>query len=471
MAEEKQVISASVNKTKSAYTMACPDCTRTLRVAMERGTSRRTCWNCKTKWRVSVDLNQKPDGTPDVEVTVDGRTTKVPKTVHATVVATSRPKDKAITPEMVEKKLEGELEAVRGRYLKELRDEAIAAARAELKKLETKEVVLQVNTLPRGQKRKKLEGKRPAIYEDVMEALTACGQAMLVGPSGSGKSYLARMIANDLGYDFLYYACSEGLNEAHLLGRMDVHGKYIPSPLVTAIEKDKPCVILFDEVDAMDANIGVAVNEFTNSRELSLPNRPTKPIVKGSMDKHLVLWGGNTWGTGTSVEYTGRNQLDAASLDRFVGVQFFVDYDPDVEAGLAAEREVDPFHRVMTKVRTNCREHRVKRVVSMRAIINLGNLHRLNPEKYTTRKMVDRFFVGWSDQEKAKALMGIDLDNLDGKPEPQQQKGSGKTGPDCPTCGKPMRVRRSTKGRFAGKEFWGCSDFPRCTQPPVPMDK
>lgn len=30
--------------------------------------------------------------------------------------------------------------------------------------------------------------------------------------------------------------------------------------------------------------------------------------------------------------------------------------------------------------------------------------------------------------------------------------------PDCPQCGKPMRLRKSIKG-----EFWGCSGFPECT--------
>ena len=29
--------------------------------------------------------------------------------------------------------------------------------------------------------------------------------------------------------------------------------------------------------------------------------------------------------------------------------------------------------------------------------------------------------------------------------------------PDCPSCGKPMRQRKSQKG-----DFWGCSDYPTC---------
>jgi four helix bundle suffix protein len=36
-------------------------------------------------------------------------------------------------------------------------------------------------------------------------------------------------------------------------------------------------------------------------------------------------------------------------------------------------------------------------------------------------------------------------------------------GPSCPQCGKPMLRRKARSGRFAGNEFWGCSDYPLCT--------
>lgn len=35
--------------------------------------------------------------------------------------------------------------------------------------------------------------------------------------------------------------------------------------------------------------------------------------------------------------------------------------------------------------------------------------------------------------------------------------------PECPLCGKPMIKRLQKKGVMQGREFWGCSDYPRCT--------
>lgn len=34
--------------------------------------------------------------------------------------------------------------------------------------------------------------------------------------------------------------------------------------------------------------------------------------------------------------------------------------------------------------------------------------------------------------------------------------------PTCPKCGKPMFRRTQKKGQMQGREFWGCSDFPKC---------
>ena len=37
-----------------------------------------------------------------------------------------------------------------------------------------------------------------------------------------------------------------------------------------------------------------------------------------------------------------------------------------------------------------------------------------------------------------------------------------KDSPECPLCGKPMLKRMQKKGQSQGREFWGCSDYPKC---------
>ncbi|WP_352816272.1 topoisomerase DNA-binding C4 zinc finger domain-containing protein [Mesorhizobium sp. M0435] len=34
----------------------------------------------------------------------------------------------------------------------------------------------------------------------------------------------------------------------------------------------------------------------------------------------------------------------------------------------------------------------------------------------------------------------------------------------CPQCAAPMKLRTAKQGRFAGRQFWGCSRFPSCSE-------
>ena len=34
--------------------------------------------------------------------------------------------------------------------------------------------------------------------------------------------------------------------------------------------------------------------------------------------------------------------------------------------------------------------------------------------------------------------------------------------PDCPVCGKKMILREAKQGKNEGKKFWGCQQFPKC---------
>ena len=46
--------------------------------------------------------------------------------------------------------------------------------------------------------------------------------------------------------------------------------------------------------------------------------------------------------------------------------------------------------------------------------------------------------------------------------EARKSMASNAGAPVCPKCGKPMLKRMQRKGAGQGREFWGCSDYPRC---------
>lgn len=46
--------------------------------------------------------------------------------------------------------------------------------------------------------------------------------------------------------------------------------------------------------------------------------------------------------------------------------------------------------------------------------------------------------------------------------EARKSQASASGAPRCPKCGKPMLKRMQKKGALQGREFWGCSDYPKC---------
>lgn len=77
--------------------------------------------------------------------------------------------------------------------------------------------------------------------------------------------------------------------------------------------------------------------------------------------------------------------------------------------------------------------------------------------------------AGWSFFERGKpgaqagqppAKNGVPRPGAADTPQPRKEAGPA---PRCPKCNKPMVKRRAKKkGAKAGKEFWGCPQYPKC---------
>ena len=76
--------------------------------------------------------------------------------------------------------------------------------------------------------------------------------------------------------------------------------------------------------------------------------------------------------------------------------------------------------------------------------------------------------AGWSffkqGENGAQAAQPLEKKNLPRQSVPDKPRPNKKASPTplCPKCNKPMVKRTAKKGANAGKEFWGCSQYPRC---------
>ena len=147
----------------------------------------------------------------------------------------------------------------------------------------------------------------------------ACGlNVLLVGPAGTGKTTAARKAAEALGLGFSCLSVGPQTSKSDLLGFVDAGGTYRESLFVAAYRDGG--VFLLDEIDAGNAGVLTVLNAALAGDVMATP----VGMVQRS-PRFLTVAGANTYGQGASRQYVGRNQLDAATLDRFAVLDWPVD--------------------------------------------------------------------------------------------------------------------------------------------------
>lgn len=223
------------------------------------------------------------------------------------------------------------------------------------------EVIVKVKDLPPV----KLDGTPHKLLQRVLK-LIAAGvsdkNVMLIGPAGSGKTYLAEQVSKALSLKFAALSFSPGMSEAKLLGRIVPNiaagtESYVESQAVAAYRSGG--VVLLDELDNGDPSIVTVLNSFLANGWMYLPSgerveRHPDTVVIGSM---------NTLGTGADKVYVGRNALDGATLDRFV-IEM-MDYDSDLEATLCPEVGI---RNAVYALRQKVTDHKLRRIVGTRTL-------------------------------------------------------------------------------------------------------
>jgi MoxR-like ATPase len=193
------------------------------------------------------------------------------------------------------------------------------------------------------------------MLEDILLAVVAGASPMIVGPAGSGKTTLAEQICTILQRPF--YMEARVTSEFKLIGFIDAHGKVVRTQFREAYEHGGG--FLFDEVDASDPDALTSFNAALANDSCPFPDG----LVKRHPD-FFAIAAGNTFGRGADRQYVGRNQLDAATLDRFQ--VFEVDYDEALESKLAVNAE---WTKRVQAVRAAVTVEKVRHIVSPRASI------------------------------------------------------------------------------------------------------
>jgi len=222
----------------------------------------------------------------------------------------------------------------------------------------------KIVTIIDGEK-KDLKGFVHEKFDTVLKFVANDEPVFLTGPAGSGKNHLCKQVAEALGLNF--YFTNAVTQEYKLTGFTDAMGNYQPTQFYKAFTEGG--LFMLDEMDASIPEVLVILNAAIANRYFDFP----API--GYVEAHpdfRVIAAGNTTGHGADYEYVGRNQLDAASLDRFAVVP--IDYSVEVENGMAMDIELADFCR---EFRNASKKAGIQVVVSYRAISRLAKMTQL----------------------------------------------------------------------------------------------
>lgn len=204
-------------------------------------------------------------------------------------------------------------------------------------------------------------GRMHRNFEKLLKMTAQRWPIMLVGAAGTGKTYAAEKTAEGLGLPFYAMSVGSQTSKTDILGYMSANGDYVRTLFRDAYENGG--VFLMDEIDAGNSNVLIVINAALSGHFCPFPD--------GMVEKHpdfYFIGAANTYGTGSDRMYVGRNQIDEATLDRFIVLNW--DVDEDLEGHLVDHYDNGrKWHKVVKEVRKIVNQNQYRVVVSPRATI------------------------------------------------------------------------------------------------------
>ena len=146
-------------------------------------------------------------------------------------------------------------------------------------------------------------------FKEIMSTLVEIRPLLIHGPKGNGKSMSISNYAKEK--NLIKYVVNNAITPYDFMGSLLPSGEYKYSPMEMAFKNGG--VLVFEEFDAYDTNAMLYLNDALETRRITLKNGE---IIEGHKDLRIFATS-NTNGNGATREYSGRNMMDGALLDRF----------------------------------------------------------------------------------------------------------------------------------------------------------
>ena len=217
-------------------------------------------------------------------------------------------------------------------------------------------------------------GKQHFQFEKLSKYVQTKNNIFLVGSAGSGKTTAARNIAKALNIKFYFTGAIN--SEYKLTGFIDAQGRIVNTEFRKAYENGG--LFLFDEIDASFPQAILAFNAALANDFMDFPDKKVQ-----RHKNFYCIAAANTFGTGADRQYVGRNQLDAATLDRFITLNWEI--DETLEHELAKNYEWVNYVQKARKAASKIGE---RHIISPRASMQGADLLRIGIDRKEVEKDV-----------------------------------------------------------------------------------
>lgn len=285
-------------------------------------------------------------------------------------------------------------------------DETVTGEFKELRKLATKNAKLDVTN---NGVTNTVQGLRHIQLEELIRIAALRLPVLMVGMAGTGKTHAAEQVAEALGLNHYTMSVGAQTSKSDIVGFIHANGGYVPTLFRKAYEEGG--VFLMDEIDAGNANVLIQVNAALSNGMGAFPDQ----MVKRHPD-FIFLASANTYGTGMNRQYVGRNQLDAATLDRFTIVDW--DVDANLESSLAIGKNGQIWYETVKVVRDFVAKHNIRALVTPRAT-QKGSL--LLENGSGVEEVIPGVLLGSIPEDKKQEIMTLALNHFKGG-KPSQKK-------------------------------------------------
>ena len=208
---------------------------------------------------------------------------------------------------------------------------------------------------------REIKGAVHECFDKVLNLLNMDIPVFLSGAAGTGKNVICKQVAEAMNLDF--YFTNAVTQEYQLKGFIDANGVYHETQFYKAFTNGG--LFFLDEMDGSIPETLIILNAAIANRYFDFPTGKVE-----ASPNFRVIAAGNTVGTGADIEYTGRFQLDASSLDRFALVH--VGYSPAIEK--AVTNGNDELCRFANQFRKITEDAGIKCLCTYRALERIAKL-------------------------------------------------------------------------------------------------